>query len=110
MEVFVKVKLIKKLWDQIYWTLGRIWFELLILVSLIGIILISPYSQEGRVFLLNTFIGKAFLVSCGILHAHISRKLIFPYIDFNDKKTLWAQNIMVIIWYAIIITAWARGG
>jgi hypothetical protein len=49
-------------------------------------------------------------VSAGILHAHITRKIMWPYIDFNAKDADLMQKVLVVAWYSVIIWAWARGG
>ena len=51
---------------------------------------------------------KALLVSGGILHAHIARKLIFPKVDWNGP--IKGNTIVSIAMYIIIIYAYALGG
>jgi len=86
----------------------RVIFDIIALFSLVALLYFSPYA-EARVFLMNLFVTKMFVVSAGILHAHISRKLLFPYIHFSKEED-WSNNLMIIVWYIIIIMAWARGG
>ena len=65
--------------------------------------------ELAKMGLLSIFMSKLIFVSAGIVHAHISRKLIFPYIKFADEKD-WTNNLMIIAWYITIIFAWSRGG
>lgn len=57
---------------------------------------------------------KALLVSCGFLHAHITRKIAFPAIVWDradqageDMSTL---RLLIIVLYVVIIYAYASGG
>jgi ABC-type nickel/cobalt efflux system permease component RcnA len=59
--------------------------------------------------LLSMLIGKFILVSCGIIHAHVTREFLFPYISFSKEKE-WSNNAMIIALYVIIIFGWTRGG
>ena len=86
----------------------RVIFDIFALVSLVLILWFSPY-EEAKTFLTNLFVTKMFVVSSGILHAHISRKLLFPYIHFSKEED-WSNNLIIIVWYVTIIMAWARGG
>lgn len=52
---------------------------------------------------------KAMLVSGGVLHAHIARKLIFPKIDWTSGK-ITSTVLVAIAFYVIIIYAYAIGG
>jgi hypothetical protein len=92
--------------------LKRVSSELIILA---GMVLLGFFFSA---FVFNTIAGLEALgslasvavrVSCGILHAHISRKLLFPYIDFENDEN-WANNLLIILWYPVIIISWARGG
>jgi quinol-cytochrome oxidoreductase complex cytochrome b subunit len=67
------------------------------------------FPVEARTGLVSLFIVKFILVSAAIIHAHITRKLLFPYIDFSKEKEL-TNNVMIIVWYVIIIFGWTRGG
>jgi hypothetical protein len=84
-------------------------------VALITIILLMVFVSvdffpvEAKAGLLSLFITKFILVSAAIVHAHISRKLLFPYIDFAGEKD-WSNNAMIIAWYVIVIFGWTRGG
>lgn len=58
---------------------------------------------------LQLLVFKALLVNAGVIHAHITRKLAFPYIDFNqegDSTKKW----MIIAIYVVIIYAYSHGG
>lgn len=85
------------------------------IISLIAVFLIAFFMPNAlmpelaKIGLLSIFMSKLIFVSAGVLHAHISRKLLFPYIDFS-KDEEWTNNLMIIAWYVVIISAWARGG
>jgi len=94
--------------------LKRIWLEVLLLAS-IGLVLLYmpekyfPISEIDRVFFMGLFLNKLVFVSAGILHAHISRKILFPYLNLQNERR--AFNVLfVAAWYLIIIFSWARGG
>jgi hypothetical protein len=82
----------------------------LIIIFLIALFMPSYiFPEMAKIGLLSLFMSKFIFVSAGIVHAHISRKLLFPYIDFSDN-TEWTNNLMIIAWYVTIIFCWARGG
>ncbi len=90
----------------------RLLFDIIILGSIALVFIIMPtsfISLEAKEGFLSIFIGKLAFVSAGIIHAHISRKMLFPYIDFA-KERRWDNNVMIISWYIVIIFCWARGG
>lgn len=84
--------------------LKRVAFDIVILTTFLVLLFMS--SPTGG-FQLVLF--KGLLVSAGVIHAHIVRKLLFPYIDFSKTKDV-QQKLMVIVIYAVIIFAWSRGG
>jgi len=90
----------------------NIWFDTLILISIFLLVFFAPeylfpvVAKEG---LFNILLSKLIFISCGIVHAHISRHVLFPYIDFKNEKD-WSNNLMIIVLYAVIIWGWARGG
>jgi hypothetical protein len=90
-----------------WWNLKRTWVDALILVGILAAIFFLPAPETG---LISLAIGKLMFVSAGIFHAHVTRKLMWPYIDFNGKDTDVWQKVMVVVWYAVIIWSWARGG
>jgi uncharacterized membrane protein len=82
----------------------------LVIVFLIAFFMPDTLIPElAKVGLLSIFMSKLIFVSAGIIHAHISRKLLFPYIDFSKDED-WTNNLMIIAWYIVIIMSWARGG
>jgi hypothetical protein len=58
---------------------------------------------------LDLLMYKVLLVSAGFIHAHIVRKLAFPYVDFKTSKNKMHQAMIVGL-YLTIIWAYARGG
>lgn len=93
--------------SNFWWNLKRTWIDALVLVLIIIGINFLPPPESGVVTLA---LAKLLFVSAGILHAHITRKVMWPYIDFNGEKTDMWQKIMVIVWYGVIILGWTRGG
>lgn len=90
----------------------RTWVDVLILIGVFLSVYFVPdiiIPEMAKMGLVSIFFSKMIFVSAGIVHAHISRKLIFPYIDFA-KENSWSNNLLIIVWYAIIISSWARGG
>ncbi len=92
--------------NKIIFQLKRVVFDicLLAIVGMVLFIFSKDTQGAGQMFLF-----KALLVSAGFLHAHIIRKLAFPYIDFNKTKDI-QQKWLVIAIYVSIIFAWSRGG
>jgi len=104
------MKFLKHLLGQIKWQFSRIWFDLLIIFGIILFVTFGPFAENvGLTFFYNVIVSKALLVSCGVLHAHITRELLFPYIKFKEEQS-WSNNVLVIALYIIIIWSWARGG
>lgn len=90
-----------------WWNLKRTWLDALVLVLIIIGINFLPPPESGVVTLA---LAKLMFVSAGILHAHVTRKVMWPYIDFNDEKQgIWGKAL-VIAWYVVIILGWTRGG
>jgi Ni/Fe-hydrogenase subunit HybB-like protein len=83
--------------------------------ALITVVLLMIFVPEdflpiaAKANLVSLFFTKFILVSAAIIHAHITRKLLFPYINFETEKDL-TNNLMVIAWYVIVIFGWTRGG
>ena len=93
-------------------TLKRLWVDISVVISIILLFFFIPASlfpTEAKFGLLSLFITKFVLVSMAIIHAHVTRKIIFHYIDFAKDTNIF-NNIMIIAWYVIIIFAWSRGG
>lgn len=92
---------------KIPYNLKRIYFEIILFVmngiALFGFkdVITNPALQ------LVSF--KMLLINAGILHSHIARKLLFPYIDFGQEKDA-VRKIMIVSLYVIIIYAYASGG
>jgi hypothetical protein len=59
---------------------------------------------------LQVLISKIILVSAGFLHAHITRKVAFPEVDWNDSNDDKMKKALVIAIYVIFIYAYAQGG
>jgi hypothetical protein len=90
--------------------LKRIGFDLgIVLLILLSILFLPHLNVEGKINFLASLAMVAVRVSMGIMVAHITRKLMWPYIHFKDEKE-WSNNLMVIAWYVVIIWSFARGG
>jgi len=98
--------------DSFLRKLKRVSFDL-ISILIIGLILvISPFDvlpPEAKAGFFSIAFTKFFLVSCGIVHFHFTRKLMFPYINFKEE-TCWTSKMMVIVMFSVIVFCWARGG
>jgi hypothetical protein len=85
------------------------------IIALLAVFLVAYFLPDtlmpemAKIGLLSIFMTKLLFVSAGVIHAHITRKMLFPYINFSHEPDKW-NNIMVIVWYVVIISAWARGG
>jgi hypothetical protein len=92
--------------------LKRVGLDVVALLTILLLLIFVPFDffpVEAKLGLLSLVITKFILVSAAVIHAHVTRKLLFPYIDFSREKNL-SNNIMIIAWYVIIIFAWSRGG
>lgn len=87
---------------------NRLKFDfLLFIINLIFIILPNYFKYE--IFpALGLLLYKMLLVNAGFLHAHITRKLAFPSIDFSNTEK--GNKYLIIALYTVIIWAYARGG
>lgn len=98
--------------NPFWFNLKRVGFDVLALVTVFLIAWFMPDAlmpELAKIGLLSIFMSKLIFVSAGIIHAHISRKLIFPYIEFSTECD-WTNNLLVISWYVVIILSWSRGG
>jgi hypothetical protein len=92
--------------------LKRISIDLIALITIILLMIFVPVDFlpiEAKAGLLSLVVTKFILVSIAVVHAHITRKLMFPYINFATEKD-WSNNAMIIAWYIIVIFGWTRGG
>ena len=85
----------------------RISLDLVLFAAVL--ILFALHSYVALPAALQLLALKAMLVSGGVLHAHIARKLIFPKIDWESGK-IDSKVIMAVAFYVIIIYAYAIGG
>lgn len=90
----------------------RVAFDLLCLIGAAGVFFLLPdrvMPAEALYGCLAVVLTKILVISAGVLYAHVSRKLLFSYIDFS-KEQEWSNNLMVVAWYIVVIWAFARGG
>jgi hypothetical protein len=94
-----------------YFNAKRISFDLFVLLFVFFLIYFveKGIAPEAKIGFISLFLSKWVFISGGIIAAHISRKMIFPYIDFNNE-TDPIMKIFIIVWYAVIIGSFARGG
>jgi hypothetical protein len=87
--------------------LNRLKIDLLISTALILIYTTGFYNYlPAPVQLLSI---KVLIVSIALIHAHISRKLLLPSVDWNNEG-LNAKTILVIALYVIFIFAYSQAG
>ncbi|MEM4385371.1 MAG: hypothetical protein QXD03_02350 [Candidatus Anstonellales archaeon] len=85
----------------------RVIWDFIVLMIMILMIYFRVYEYLPPVF--GDMMVKAIYVSMGFLHAHITRKLAFPKVDWDESK-ITPVKILIISLYVIIIFAYARGG
>jgi len=79
---------------------------------LLALVLLFVYGFELYKYLpapLQLISVKILLVSLGFLHAHITRKLAFPAVDW-ELEEVNAKNLLVIALYVVFIYAYANAG
>ena len=82
--------------------LKRIWLEIVVLLSVGAVLFWMPEIQRQG---LQLFLYKVLLFSASQVHAHATRKIMFPYIAFNksdamDKALVIALHIAAAYLYA----------
>ncbi|MEM0333206.1 MAG: hypothetical protein QXX30_01945 [Candidatus Aenigmatarchaeota archaeon] len=87
--------------------LKRIAYDLLLALVLLFIYSFKLY--EHLPVPLQLISVKILLVSLGFLHAHITRKLAFPSVDW-ELEEVNAKNLLVIALYVVFIYAYANAG
>jgi len=100
--------------ENISWNLKRLGFELFVIFTIFSLIFFVPSdfltSGNPKLGIISLFISKFLFVSAGALHAHLIRKLFFPYINFDKEEGLTSNAVLVIAIYVMVIFAWSRGG
>lgn len=89
------------------WQLKRVAYDLLI-----ALFLLLLYGFQLYEFLpppLQLISVKALLVSLGFLHAHITRKLAFPSVEW-EMEDFNAKTFLITFLYCVFIYAYASGG
>lgn len=92
--------------------LKRVGVDVFALLTILLLLIFVPFDffpVEAKMGILSIVITKFILVSAAVVHAHVTRKLLFPYIDFSAETNL-TNNIMIIVIYVMIIFGWTRGG
>ena len=75
-------------------------------------VILAFLPREAIIGVISLFITKTLFTVIGILVAHSSRKFLFPYLDLQAqiKDHHWPAVIFMILWYGVIIWAFAAGG
>jgi membrane-bound metal-dependent hydrolase YbcI (DUF457 family) len=79
------------------------------LLVLLGVFFIPEDATDPRLNFLASLGMVTIRITLGIMVAHITRKLMWPDISFMTEKD-WSNNLMIIVWYMVIIWSFARGG
>lgn len=85
----------------------RLYFDLAVAFSLLFLYLTKFYEYLPAPVQLVSI--KVLLISIGFMHAHITRKLAFPSVDW-DREGINAKTILVIALYIVFVYAYAIGG
>lgn len=108
------------MWKAIVLQLKRIGMDLVLAISLFILLWVGFNTQttgEGITtytsFLpthIATILYKGLLFSLGIVHGHITRKLLLPYkIEWMDGKNTY-DKLFAIVVYVLCVFAYTRGG
>ena len=80
------------------------------IILFLGIVLAFAFqAYTGVPAPLQLVLLKMMLVSAGLLHAHIARKLLFPKVDWKNVK-FTPSNTIAIAFYIIIPLCYAFAG
>lgn len=102
--------------DKILWHGKRVWFEVCVILGIFSLIYFIPAnyltSDNPKLGIISLFISKFLFVSAGAVHAHIMRKLFFPYIKFDQvsQNGFSMKGLLVVVLYGVVIFGWTRGG
>ena len=99
-------------WSNFKFNSKRLWVDVCVLLSLLLIGLGAPaawFPLEAKIGFISLFLSKLTFVSAGLIHSHLARKVLFPYIDFKESKDPF-HKALVIALYVLITFCWARGG
>ena len=85
----------------------RVAFDLVIALVLLLCLAFKTYEVFPAP--LQLIILKMLLISLGFTHAHITRKLAFPTVEW-EQEGLNAKALLIIALYSVIIYCYAIGG
>ena len=91
---------------KILMQMKRVWLEITILTFIGLVLFLLPIRIERQG--LELFLYKILLFSASQVHAHATRKLFFPYIDFNKSDRM--KQTMVIAIHVMAAYLYAEGG
>jgi len=93
--------------SELIFTLKRIWMELMGL-AIIGLLLFVLGLSDTSPMGLALFMYKGLLFSASQTHAMITRKLFFPYINFQYASI--GEKSMIIAIHVTAAYVYAQGG
>lgn len=87
--------------------LGRTWHE----IAFFAMNAFALFWAKGFIEnpALQLFMYKMLLINAGLIHASFTRKLSFPYIDFETETDGWKKALIVAL-YIILPFCYAHGG
>jgi len=96
-----------KLFNKFVYESKRVVTDVIIAVLIVLVYLSNFYQNFPAPLQLVSI--KILLVSMGFIHAHVTRKLAFPKINWNEEG-INAKSILVTALYIIFIYAYSIGG
>lgn len=94
--------------EKLFPSIKRVLPDSVILAVLVAVLLTGFYQFLPAP--MQVLISKVLLVSAGFVHAHITRKIAFPKVDWNDPDDDVMKKLLIIALYVIFIYAYAQGG
>jgi hypothetical protein len=85
----------KNILNTVWQRLRRVLFEIVLLTLIGGVLFLLPVEIKKQG--LELFLFKVLLFSASQIHAHLTRKLIFPYINFRSSAQKTHQWMVVAL-------------
>ena len=95
--------------SDFWFTLTRLWVELggMVVIGTL-LFLLGMGGKEGAPAGVALFMYKALLFSASQVHAMITRKIFFPYLDFSKADPM--SKALIIAIHVIAAYVYAEGG
>jgi hypothetical protein len=90
---------------QVIGQITRIWFEIVVMIFIGGVLFLLPNIERQGLQLL---LYKILLFSASQVHAHATRQIMFPYINFVESNNM--SKAMVISLHVAAAYLYAAGG